>query len=73
MALSQAIQTIHTHHPNHQCLTTLVAESGGENNNQTIEELMYLIPLIVKQINLKTGVYPCSLTLMFKYLYINKN
>jgi hypothetical protein len=40
IALSQAIQTIHTHHPGHHCLTTLVADGGSENNNQTIDELI---------------------------------
>ena len=40
IALSESIQTIHKYHPDHRCLTTLVADGGSENNNQTIDQLI---------------------------------
>lgn len=61
-ALTGAIQTIHKHHPDHRCLTTLVADGGSENNNKTIDQLIQATkkPLFQKVIAKKDIAYSNS-------------
>ena len=74
-ALNEANQTIHKFYPNH-VVSKLIADGGGENNNNTIDDLLRKVknPSITKVIALKDISFSNSSVeainkIMKRYLY----